>query len=99
MQRDRSSFLGVGGVPMHAGGRRVDHLDVAVVSLGNRVEKPTQHQAFVHTRHPARLVRQQWMDRRPLEIRQIEACHLGLPSKRLNHPSQQKENPAYGYVT
>jgi hypothetical protein len=32
MQRDRSSFLGVGGVLMHADAGAFDHLDIAVVS-------------------------------------------------------------------
>jgi hypothetical protein len=33
MQRDRVSFFAIGGVLMDPDGRRVDHLDVTIVSL------------------------------------------------------------------
>jgi hypothetical protein len=40
MQPDRSSFFGVGGVLMHADRGRIDHLDIAVVSLWHSFQKP-----------------------------------------------------------
>ncbi len=44
-------------------------------------EYPVQDPAIIHTRPPANLRWQQRLDRRPLKIRQIKACHNQTPFK------------------
>jgi hypothetical protein len=125
MQPDRVVFLAIGGVLVDADRGAVDHLHIAIVSLGNSVKKhapdarlappvepvhagrmrpiarrnisprrprpeppenPVQHPTVIHPRHAPRLLRQQGLDHRPFEIRQIKPSHIKPPRlRRLNH--------------
>ena len=122
----------VGRVLMNADRGGVDHLQIAVVSLRNRLEDPVpdaelpppdeavvagrrrsvalrnvrpgragpqppvdavQHLPIIGPRHPARLVRQQRLDDRPFEIRQlVAACAHRAPPRSLNHLSPARES-------
>lgn len=55
-------------------------------------EDPVQHLAFVRPRNPARLVRQQWLDNRPLEVAQVVTRHARL-SKYNQRPLQNPPRP------
>jgi hypothetical protein len=133
-------FFDIGGVLMDANGRAVDHLQIAVVSLGNGFENPVphtdlpptgkavvtgccrpialrnigsgrtrpeppidavEHLPVVGPRNAARLVRQEWFDNRPFEIRQFVAArlHLGSSIEELESLFATKGNPLYEFVT
>src|ERR1700742_5359116 len=62
-------------------------------------EYPVQNPPVIDTRHPARLVRQQRLYHRPLEVRQIETSHPNLQSWKFESLFAKIGNPFYGYVT
>src|ERR1700709_2118432 len=63
-------------------------------------EYPVQNPPVINPGHSANLRRQQRLNHRPLEIRQIKACHQLLPSEEtLNQSLLLLGILFYGYVT
>src|ERR1051325_427537 len=62
-------------------------------------EDAVQDPPVVHPRHPARLVRQQWLDHLPFEIRQLVPLHDPAPSVgKLESHLDSHGNPFYEFM-